>query len=122
MGIEYNSRIRACSIEFFTIPDVSEDILAAGHACFLVHEATHGVIESRGIQYDGLNRVRIERLCLAEQNRFAARLAAADPERYPLNLLHMDFDESYWKGEWTAGRPRRILTFLSRWCNDRKSN
>jgi hypothetical protein len=86
----------------------------------LVHEATHGVIESRGIELASENRVRVERLCTAEQNRFAAKLSAYDPVRYPRTLLHFDFDERYWESEWKTGGMKKNASFISRWLADHK--
>jgi hypothetical protein len=120
MGIEYEPWICACNVEFTDIPGASPDVLAAGYACFLIHEATHGAIEARGIPCDVSHRVRIERLCMAEQNRFAARLAALDPQRYPLHLLQLEFNENYWRNEWSAGRLKITSSFLSRWFADSK--
>ncbi len=98
--IEYNERIRLCGVEFSEIPGLENDVLAAAYACFLVHEATHGVIASRGIKYSPQNRTRIEHLCTTEHNRFAALLATAEPARYPLELLRWDFDADQWKEAW----------------------
>lgn len=121
LGAEYDSSIRSCTIEFFDVSDFPKDALAAMWACCLVHEATHGAIGSRGIKYNAQNRARIERLCVAEQNRFAARLAAVDPERYPKSLLHEEFDEASWKGEWNTSRLKRSLSYLSRCYADHKA-
>ena len=113
-GLEYNPRIRVCSVEFCEPEGVNQELLAAVYACSLVHEATHGVISDREIPYDGEDRRRIERLCVAEQNRFASRLAQADPVRFPLELLRMGFDESAWMPAWTTSRFEKALRLFSR--------
>ena len=95
-AIEYNHGIGLCTVEFFEVPDLSLDVLAAAYACFIVHEATHAVIAARGIAYTVQQRARIERLCTVEHNRFATRLAAVDVTRYPMELLRWDFDERQW--------------------------
>ncbi len=119
MGVGYEHRIRACNVEFTETLGPDEDTSVARYACLLVHEATHGVIESRGVTISKENQIRIERLCMTEQNRFATRLTAADPERFPRELLHLDFRAGYWHWEWTANPWKKVLSFLSRWFADR---
>jgi hypothetical protein len=118
-GASYCRDNRTLSIEFTDRVGETEDIRAALNACIIVHEATHGTLLSRGIAYKPHNRVHIERLCVAEQNRFAAKLAAGDPERYPANLLHEDFRAGYWHSEWTGSRLKRAFSYLSRRLADR---
>jgi len=79
------------------------------------------VIESRGIKLTTDNRVRIERLCTAEQNRFAAKLSAYDPTRYPPELLQDKFDARNWEPEWQKNRAERGISFVKRWLADRKT-
>jgi hypothetical protein len=119
MGAEYVYRVRTCNIEFVVIPDLAPHLTAAFWAAILVHEATHGVFESRGIPYAAQSRVRIERLCTAEQNRFAAHLEASDPARFP--LARLDFDEECWHGSWAASRSESRTALLSRWFADMKA-
>ncbi len=111
----YDFDIRTCHIEFYDdIPDLTPDVLVALYACVLVHESTHGLITSRGIEYRADARVRIERLCVKEQNRFAARLAALDPDRYPSRLLIQDFQPKDWGEYWTLSSLQHGLSLLSR--------
>jgi hypothetical protein len=112
--MNYEHGIHTCNVEFSDALGPTQEITSALYACFIVHEATHGAIDSKGIRYRPHNRIRIERLCTAEHNRFAARLTALDPERYPKEILHEDFRAGYWDREWTTSRPRRIFSFLSR--------
>jgi hypothetical protein len=121
LGAEYRWGIRACSLELQDLREVSHDVHVAFHACLIIHEATHGALESRGVACDEKNRSRVERLCVVEQNRFAAKLARSDPERYPAQLLHFEFDESYWQREWTASPLQGRKAFLSRFLADRKA-
>jgi hypothetical protein len=121
MGGDYHYRTGICNLELPHIPGLDQNVLAAWFACMLVHEGTHGVIESRGIANTEDNCSRIERLCVAEQNRFAAKLAEFDPERYPARLLHFEFDEKYWRWEWTATPKQRRGAFLSLWLADMKA-
>ncbi len=119
MGAGYEPEIYTCNIEFSDTLGPDHDTTVARWACVIVHEATHGAIESRGIRIGAHNRIRIERLCMAEQNRFAAKLAAADAERYPVERLRLDFRAGCWHREWTASPASKVRTFLSRWFADR---
>lgn len=63
---------RICSIDFWRFPwTVNSDFSLKRYACTLIHEATHGKIESHRILYSEANRARIERLCVLESMRFA---------------------------------------------------
>jgi hypothetical protein len=101
-------------VEFFEIPGLNQEMLAAFYACALIHESTHGVVDSHKVDYNEENRARIERLCVTEQNRFASKLAVADPARYPIELLHLDFQEGWWKEAWTGSRLKTGLSLLRR--------
>lgn len=121
-GASYRHGEQACLIEFReSLPGLDADAFCAWYAGTLVHESTHGVIETHGITYRGPNRLRIERLCVAEQNRFWAGLEAAAPGRYPLDLLYRAFDPADWQESWTAGPWKRAVSFLRRWAADRNT-
>ena len=114
LGAQYQPKIRTLFLQFEEVPELSPDVLIAFYASILIHEATHGVIEARGIQMSETNRLQIERLCTREQNRFAGRLSARDAERYPSALLHFNADESYWSAEWKKSGGQRALSFIRR--------
>jgi hypothetical protein len=118
-GADYYRSIRTCNIEFTDAVGETQDIRIAIYACVLIHEATHGALDSRGIPYAAYNRVKIERLCVTEQNRFAARLTAIDPERYPEERLHETFIAGHWHADWTATPTQRRVSYLSRLFSDR---
>lgn len=120
-GAQYQPSIRACFMQFEEAPELQRDVFIAFHACILVHEATHGVIGSRGIEMTAENSVRIERLCTTEQNRFSARLSDYDPARYPRELLQFKFDEGYWAPEWKKSGSERGASFIKRWFSDRNT-
>ena len=120
LGAQYQPRIRTLFLQFEEAPELSPDVLIGLHASVIVHEATHGMIESRGIEMSEVNRLQIERLCTAEQNRFAARLSASDPERYPAALLHFNADERYWTPEWRKTGGQRAISFIKRSLADRQ--
>jgi len=114
---EYHFRLRTVFIEFDDFPRVSSDVRAAFYACALIHEATHGELAAKGIVTTAENRGRIERLCVTEQNRFAARLAAEDG-RY--KLRQVDFKESYWSEAWNTGHLKQATSMLWRTVTDTK--
>lgn len=116
----YFLSIRTCWVQFEDdFPELTEDILAGIYACMLVHESTHGVIASRGIKYSPANRTRIERLCVTEETRFAERLVASDPARYPSSVFVLDFAAEHWDDYWTQGPLEKSLSILSRTLTDR---
>ncbi|MEI6784959.1 MAG: hypothetical protein WCQ21_29020 [Verrucomicrobiota bacterium] len=121
IGAGYDHTIHACNLELQDLRQISYEIHVAFHACIVVHEATHGVIAARGVPYEGKNRVRVERLCTAEQNRFAARLSAHDPEHYPARLLQLDFDEEPWHAEWTMTKKEWLRAFMRHWWADTRA-
>ena len=118
LGADYQPHTRICCLQFEEAPELERDVFIAFHACILVHEATHGLIQSNGIEFTSDNRVRIERLCTTEQNRFAARLSACDPNRYPSALLQFPFDKRHWESEWEKSGLERANSFAKRWITD----
>lgn len=47
--------------------------LAKRCACVLVHEATHGLLDKRGVVQSAANKKRVERLCIEEEIRLSRR-------------------------------------------------
>ncbi len=117
---QYHFRLRTVIIEFTDLPRVSSDVRAAFYACVLVHEATHGEIAAKGVIRTTENRGRIERLCIAEQNRFAAKLTAVDGLRYPSRSLQVNFKESYWHEAWNTGPLKLVSSIFWRTVKDTK--
>jgi hypothetical protein len=97
-----------------------DDELIAYYACLLVQESTIGVVKSRGMERTSANRIRIKRLCLAEVNRFAARLTAADPVSYPSERLHAFLDENDYYKPKNRGPLKRVSSSLWRTFRDKK--
>jgi hypothetical protein len=62
----------------------------------LVHEATHAEIFRRGAADNRKNAVRMERICVAEQTRFASRVNAT----YHAACKKVFSDKSRWDGIW----------------------
>ena len=71
--------------------DLSAYYYTAALASTLVHEATHGLIASKGIAYNRKSRMRIERICSAEERRFVSRIDPAIAD-----WLLGEFDGSRW--------------------------
>jgi hypothetical protein len=112
-GAQYDYKTRTCRIDFEEPNgNADHDFYIGFHACNLVHEATHGEIEARGIPYDGEFRCRIERLCVQEENRFVQRLR--DAGFVAAERLGRDFDESDWDFSWNASRKDRVVALFKR--------
>ncbi len=81
----------------------------ARYASMLVHESTHGRLDSLYIPYTKKTRVRIERICVAEQRRFLARLPQ---ESYDLKAIVSPFDPQRWEAIWNMGRRERFKKIM----------
>jgi hypothetical protein len=112
-GAEYDFKTRTCRIDFEEPDGDSDHDFSIGfHARNLVHEATHGEIEARGIPYNEEFRCRIERLCVREENRFVERLRDAG---FPVaERLYRDFDHTDWEFSWNATRRQRLVALFKR--------
>jgi hypothetical protein len=82
------------------------------YAATLVHESTHGAIYSRYIGNTRGNRLRIERLCYAEQLRFLKRLDT--PGRLWSEQIAGVFDENYFVQYYRASRVSQLRTLFRR--------
>jgi hypothetical protein len=110
---EYAHSTRTCSIDLLEpSADYAPDFLAGWYASILVHEATHGEIASRGIQYSLEHRVRIERLCVIQEQKFIRRLAVNNPTLAA--HLHYEFDAANWNWSWNATRWERLKIEMRR--------
>lgn len=108
---------RWCIVDYFDpAPDTNRQWWSAVWACTLVHEATHGTIEERGFKYEGDRRPQIERICRAEQNRFARRLQKFDPIIYA-DMVD-DFDSSAWQSYWDRKPLEHVRSFWRRLRKD----
>jgi hypothetical protein len=100
-GAEYWHWARACAVNFEeSWPGRDVEFSIAFHAGLLVHEATHAYLECRGIRYDEDNRMRIEALCVEEQNRWAAGLDNQELGK----MLTQDFDAQDWDFCWNGSK------------------
>jgi hypothetical protein len=64
------------------------------YACLIVHEATHGLLMEKGVDYNNKTWQRVEKLCSLEEYRFAKRVDEwwADEYQSPKR-----FDPARWK-------------------------
>jgi hypothetical protein len=112
-GAVYRHYTQTCVIDYVEPGSESEiPFWIADLASTLVHEATHGVLRARDIPYSPELRVRIERLCVTEENRFARRLSSTQPEI--AERLHREFDESHWHPYWNTTNTGRLFAVLRR--------
>ena len=111
-GAVYRDDMQACVIDFKK-PESDADIPfhVAWYASVLVHAATHAAVAARKIPYSRKFRVRIERLCVTEQNRFARRFEFTEPDI--AEYLHREVDETEWERYWETSTGR-VLAFLRR--------
>ena len=63
---------RVCGIRLLSEAKGEKEVLTYAHASILIHEATHGYLEHKRFPYSKKNKKQIERICLAEQERFLA--------------------------------------------------
>jgi hypothetical protein len=109
---QYHHRLKATLIDYEHISS-ENDLWNAGYfAGLIVHEATHGVLCDRGIVTTKNNRVQIERICRAEQNRFLLELNHVES-----NLgtdLQRKFDPEDWTPAWNSTNVRKAISLIRR--------
>jgi hypothetical protein len=114
-GARYVSRSRTCEFDLedpVCLGAASHEFRTGWCASSLVHEATHGLIASKGIPYTAALRGRIEAVCVAEEHRFLNRLAAVNPEL--ARELRCEFDESRWHASWQTSPFQEAILKLRR--------
>ncbi len=110
-GGMYQRSVKSCVINF---ENYSDDIklVSAFYAGIVVHEATHGFIETKGFEYSRGNRLQIERICRSEENRFYKRIESFYPEYE--GLLTREFEPSDWDYSWETPRWKQLFHWLKR--------
>lgn len=88
------------------------EYLIGSYASTPAHEATHGAVEARGICYTSELRLRIERLCVREQQRFITRLIWKNPDL--AGRLDHEFDAARWEWTWTASKGEKFRATMRR--------
>jgi hypothetical protein len=107
----YHPYLKRCKIDFSDF-GWNELNTALFYAKQVVHEATHGVLHSRGFRYTRKTRAQHERICLAEENRFLKRLDHHFPGVH--EWLGAEFNASHWHTSWNHGLVRRKYRELRR--------
>jgi hypothetical protein len=118
VGASYSPQTKTCEIEFKALQSAkSLSFAAVWYASTLVHEATHGWLIAHGVDYTAENRVRSERLCVAEARRFVRRLelSAKEWERMSTKLT---FDAKRWEEFWTLSPQERLRRKIERTQED----
>lgn len=73
------------------------------YSAVLIHEATHGYIQSKGIRYRGKIRLRIEKLCHLEEARFVKQAVPNIGESW-IKL----YDESLYVSQYNESTLKRL--------------
>lgn len=103
----------AIEMDFEFAEEFGDDLRhAAFYACLMVHEATHGMLLARGFDYTEESRAQTERICIAEENRFLARLAGVRVDL--ADSLQIEFDEALWDESWNMSRAEEVKRLFKR--------
>lgn len=110
---QYNHTLGVTKLDFEFDSSFGDALThAAFFAGVIVHEATHGKLRNRGIRTTKQNRVRVERICVSQENDFLQRL---DPIRPRLGSdLVRPFDPCRWEFSWNASRARKLSANFER--------
>ncbi len=127
---EYRRRFRECRINLDRFrfdwnernaPQHTEKYawFLARYAMTLIHEATHGRLYSLGFAYSKRTRLRCERICVAEERRFAAHLPQIH-YNFDRDLVR-PFDATWWETYWNTSARQRGANDRQR-VNERRLN
>ncbi len=109
----YRRRTQIVELDVEYNESVGDLLFHAAHfAAVIVHEVTHGVICKKGIISNRDNRVQVERICVAEQNRFLRKLLKQYPE-LPEDIVRT-FDPNNWSEAWGWSRFERFRREMKR--------
>jgi hypothetical protein len=113
-GGAYFGDTKTCEFDFGMLrSDEDLQFYTPWYACALVHEATHGRLQSSGIRYTPSNRVRIEKLCVTEEQRFAKRLTLPPRVSAWLQETHV-FDPRRWERSWKTTPWKKFILTMRR--------
>ena len=88
------------------------------YSALLIHEATHGYVQSRGILYRGKFRLRIEKFCHHEEIRFIKRLLPNISESW----INSYYDESFYTSLYNQSGLKRLQDAFSSYQDSKKRN
>lgn len=110
---QFRSRHSAIEMDLAFADDFGDDLRhAAYYAALMVHEATHGMLLARGFDYTERSRAQTERICIAEENRFLARLCGVRAD-LP-DSLQIEFDAAVWDESWNMSRAEEVKRLFKR--------
>lgn len=111
----YQHCLRACALDFgrfhLHLPGEHHEWRLAQYAAAIVHEATHARLYALGFPYSKRTRVRIERICNAEERRFVARLPS---DTYDLAQAVSPFRAENYRRSWSQTRREYRKELLQR--------
>jgi len=113
-GGQYRRRNRVCLLNYSAYSE-DDKLVSLFFAGLVVHEATHGLLDSKGFRYTKENRVQIERICTAEENRFYKRAENVYPEYE--GMLARDFTPEDWHSDWNTPKWTYVFRTLKRIAN-----
>ncbi|MEN8251805.1 MAG: hypothetical protein ABFS32_22990 [Bacteroidota bacterium] len=99
---EYRHKMKLCSVNREIKEEYSKDDVVY-FSTVLIHEATHGYLCSRKVEHTKERRASIERICVAEENRFLRKVAISYPkiaEQYYYEFNPDDWDYSFNTSKW----------------------
>ena len=117
-GGEYRRRIHACVIDFGRYEfDKDYEWCLYQYAGTIIHEATHGYLFAKKINYTLENKVQIEKICCTEENRFFKKLDCEFKDQ-----LIEKFDEKGWDFCWHASKWEKTKAMWQRIRESFKKN
>lgn len=117
-GGTYRRGLRACIIDFGRYKfDENHEWYLYCYAGTIVHETTHAYIYSRNIRYLPQNRVRIEKICHSEKNRFLKKIGNELADE-----LIREFNETNWNLYWHGSKWQKLKALLKRIRKSLKKN
>lgn len=110
---QFRRRHSAIEMDFEFSDEFGDDLRhAAYYAALMVHEATHGMLLARGFDYTEESRAQTERICVAEENRFLARLGGVRADL--ADSLRIKFDPNDWMESWNMNPAEEVNRLFKR--------
>ncbi len=108
---QYRKESKLCVIKYIYLSD-DIDFNVAFYSGVIVHEATHGALFSKNIDYSGEKRVLHERICTFEENKFYQKVELEYPA-YKGLLVH-EFKAENWSESWEISQWKVIYYILKK--------
>lgn len=108
---KYNNLVKLCSLNYEISNEVTDSCIVL-FSSVIVHEATHGLLYSKGFKYTEDNREQVERICFAEENRFLKKAEVKYPE---IAKSHQrEFNPDNWVSMWESTKWQRLIAMIKR--------